>query len=108
MINREATKIDLVLDEELNEYEEMKTFRLNKPKEFEELFNINEINNQFPLFQDFQFSLNQFNDNENSCNRDSSEKNILLKNLILIILIILIIKTILVIIILILFLKLLI
>ena len=74
MINREATKIDLILDEELNEYEEMKNFRLNKPKEFEELFNINEINNQFPLFQDFQFSLNQFNDNENSCNRDSSEK----------------------------------
>ena len=74
MINREATKIDLVLDEELNEYEEMKHFRLNKTKEFEELFNINEINNQFPLFQDFQFSLNQFNDNENSCNRDSSEK----------------------------------
>jgi len=74
MINREATKIDLILDEELNEYEEMKHFRLNKTKEFEELFNINEINNQFPLFQDFQFSLNQFNDNENSCNRDSSEK----------------------------------
>ena len=97
MINREATKIDLILDEELNEYEEMKHFRLNKTKEFEELFNINEINNQFPLFQDFQFSLNQFNDNENSCNRDSSEKNILLKNLILIILI-LIIKIILIII----------
>lgn len=74
MINREATKIDLVLDEELNEYEEMKNFRLNKRKEFEELFNINEINNQFPLFQDFQFSLNHFNDSENSCNRDSSEK----------------------------------
>ena len=74
MINREATKIDLILDEELNEYEEMKHFRLNKTKEFEELFNINEINNQFPLFQDFQFSLNHFNDSENSCNKDSSEK----------------------------------
>jgi hypothetical protein len=74
MINREATKIDLILDEELNEYEEMKNFRLNNPKEFEELFSINEINNNFPLFQDFQFTLNQFNENENSYNKDSNDK----------------------------------
>ena len=52
----------------------MKNFWLNNTKEFEELFSINEINNNFPLFQDFQFILNQFNENENSYNKDSNDK----------------------------------
>ena len=71
MLNRPATKIDLCLEEELNEYEEMKQLRLKNPIMFQNQFGTlsnfktNDSSSKIPQIQNSPGTVQQFQTPEN-------------------------------------------